>query len=368
MLSLNVCIGSNIYMVACADLFLKIRTTHELTVDTSRGETLQVHVDVTFPKMPCSWMSIDVMDVSGDIRLEVDHEIYKQRLDRRGRVKERHGPELTEFGPKSKVTNLNGDDTAQTTECGSCYGAETEEIKCCNSCKEVREAYKKKNWAMRSIANVEQCKAEGYTENLDEQKGEGCHIYGDMEINKVAGNIHFAPGHSFQQGAMHMHDLQPFAGEQPFDFTHKINKLAFGIEYPGMRNPLDGLNVKQKPLPIKKIGDLPAGGTYQYYLKVVPTRYTTMGNSTIMSNQYSVTESYKEPMPGGMQQLPGVFFFYDLSPVQVNFKEERRSFFTFITSACAIVGGLFTISGIVDSTIYAGQMAVRKKSGMGKLA
>jgi hypothetical protein len=43
---------------------------------------------------------------------------------------------------------------------------------------------------------------------------------------------------------MHIHDLSPFAG-QAFDFSHTIHKLAFGREYPGMRNPLDGVEVKQ---------------------------------------------------------------------------------------------------------------------------
>lgn len=65
--------------------------------------------------------------------------------------------------------------------------------------------------------------------------------------------------------------------------------------------------------------------------------------------------------------MQGVFFFYDLSPIKVRFKEERRSLLTFLTSACAIVGGVFTVSGIVDATVWAGQRAVRKKRELGKL-
>jgi hypothetical protein len=268
-----------------------------------------IHLDIKFPKMPCSWMTLDAMDVSGDVHLEVDHEVLKQRLDSFGRVKHEHGPELHEFGPKIKEpVNIK---PKMEGGCGDCYGAQTEENPCCNSCKEVREAYKKKNWALRNAASVEQCKNEGYRDDVDDQRGEGCHVYGDMKINKVAGNIHFAPGHSFQQGAMHLHDLAPFAGEKPFDFSHEINKLAFGLEYPGLRNPLDGHKVKQKSPSFTKLeNDVPAGGTFQYFLKVVPTKYTTTGNSTIYSNQYSVTEMYKEPVPGIMQQLPVRFFYF----------------------------------------------------------
>ena len=61
---------------------------------------------------------------------------------------------------------------------------------------------------------------------------------------QVAGNFHIAPGRSYQQGAMHIHDLSPFVG-QTFDFSHTIHRLAFGQEYPGMKNPLDGATVKQ---------------------------------------------------------------------------------------------------------------------------
>lgn len=48
---------------------------------------------------------------------------------------------------------------------------------------------------------------------------------------QVAGNFHIAPGRSYQQGNMHVHDLSPFSGHT-FDFSHTIHKLAFGQEYP----------------------------------------------------------------------------------------------------------------------------------------
>jgi hypothetical protein len=32
---------------------------------------LRVQFDVTFPKMPCSWLSLDAMDISGEMHLDV---------------------------------------------------------------------------------------------------------------------------------------------------------------------------------------------------------------------------------------------------------------------------------------------------------
>lgn len=52
---------------------------------------------------------------------------------------------------------------------------------------------------------------------------------------------------------------------------------------------------------------------------MVPTTYIDSHNRTIQSNQYSVTEHFKPTVDahrGG--QLPGVFIFYDLSPIKVH--------------------------------------------------
>ena len=308
------------------------------------------------------------MDVSGETHLDVDHEIFKQRLDPRGQALIEHEPVKHEVGPHAKLDKDENITTPSPPDCGSCYGAEEETRPCCNTCSEVREAYRTKGWALHA-ESVEQCRGEGYKEEVEAQRGEGCRVFGDMSINKVAGNIHFAPGRSYQQGGMHIHDLAPFSGERQFDFSHTIAKMAFGQEYPGLKNPLDGVIVKQpdRDLPQLDPSGIPSGGIYQYFLKVVPTSYTTLSNSTIASNQYAVTEHFREPVPGSAQQLPGVFFFYDLSPIKVGYQEERRSFMTFLTSACAIVGGVFTVSGIVDGAVWAGQRAVRKKNELGKL-
>ncbi|KAJ1392058.1 Endoplasmic reticulum vesicle transporter, C-terminal [Sesbania bispinosa] len=101
---------------------------------------------------------------------------------------------------------------------------------------------------------------------------------------------------------------------------------------------------------------------------VVPTVYTDVSGNTIQSNQFSVTEHFRTGDVGRLQSLPGVFFFYDLSPIKVTFTEEHVSFLHFLTNVCAIVGGVFTVSGILDSFIYHGQKAIKKKMELGKFS
>ena len=210
--------------------------------------------DIIFPKMPCSWISVDAMDVSGESHLDVDDAVFKQRIDAQGRVLVQHDPRKHEVGPAAKLPAKSDDPNAAATEekpaCGSCYGSEDAHRKCCNTCSEVREQYRAKGWAL-DAESVEQCKGEGYNEEIKAEQGEGCRVYGDMNINKVAGNIHFAPGRSYQQGAMHVHDLAPFVGQEMFDFSHTVKKMAFGREYPVCSSSIS--KKKKKKMPRKNL-------------------------------------------------------------------------------------------------------------------
>ena len=49
---------------------------------------------------------------------------------------------------------------------------------------------------------------------------------------------------------------------------------------------------------------------------------------------------------------PGVWFKYDFSPIMVRLVETRRSFLQFLTSACAILGGVFALSGVIDAIVF----------------
>ncbi|ONM16990.1 Endoplasmic reticulum vesicle transporter protein [Zea mays] len=67
-------------------LYLHAVTETTLRVDTSRGETLRINFDVTFPALQCSIISLDAMDISGQEHLDVKHDVFKQRIDAHGNV------------------------------------------------------------------------------------------------------------------------------------------------------------------------------------------------------------------------------------------------------------------------------------------
>jgi hypothetical protein len=55
--------------------------------------------------------------------------------------------------------------------------------------------------------------------------------------------------------------------------------------------------------------------------------------------------------------LPGLYFNYEVSPIQALFERRRGGLLHFVTSCCAIVGGAFSVMGLVD--VF--QWAVPKK-------
>ena len=127
------------------------------------------------------------MDVSGEQHINLEHNIFKRRLDLKGNpISEAHKEVV---GAIAKVSNTSSQVGANTT-CGSCYGAETAEKKCCNTCDEVRDAYRVKTWKF-DPRGIEQCR-DGLSSELEERAlKEGCQIYGYLEVNRYSSILCF---------------------------------------------------------------------------------------------------------------------------------------------------------------------------------
>lgn len=362
--AVSICAGVIMLILFASELstYMSPVTQPELFVDTSRGQKMRINLDVTLPHLPCAWLSVDVMDISGEQRIDIhNHDVFMQRLGPDGSEihdEEKHEPGKDQHEGVAEAHKVVAAEGLDPNRCESCYGAESEHGKCCNTCEQVREAYRRKGWAFTTGEGILQCEREGWVDKIKAQANEGCQIYGFLEVNKVAGNFHIAPGRSFQLQNVHMHDLQSI-GRASFNLSHTINHLSFGTDYPGMEHPLDG-HVEYMDKELSRM--------YQYFVKVVPTIYKKRGGESVDSNQFSVTLHGRDiDHAAGQSGLPGVFFMFEISPLVVQLTESNQSFLHFVTGLCAIIGGIFTVAGLIDSCLYNGMRSMRKKRELGKL-
>lgn len=315
--------------------YLSPEKVHHVMVDHGIGEKLRINFNVTFYALNCAECNLDSMDVAGDQQNDVDHHILKERLASDGTIIGNAFAHRMDEEAEAEPQDAN--------YCGSCYGAAEVEGTCCNTCDDVRDAYNKKGWnTIHLDRTAEQCVREKRHPASSARKGEGCRISGYLLVNKVAGNFHVALGESKTRDMRHIHQFNPSTMNQ-YNVSHRVNELSFGKPFPGSVNPLDG-----------RTHVVTHGyGVYQYYIKVVPTVYQDDWNF-IESNQYSVTDQWQAAEVNGVRQnvLPGVFFVYSLSPFMVRVSQVSVSFLQFVTGVCAIVGGVFAVTGIVDSCLH----------------
>lgn len=320
-----------------------------LYVNSTRTNDLHVSFDISFPNVACKLLSLDVVDDIGGVVSDAKHTIYKHRLTPTG---DKHGAAIQESLGNTITSEddiLEGETAEQqvdkpSNKCGNCYGA-GRAGECCNTCDDVKKAYRRMGWTVK-MHEVEQCQALATAETLKEQYAEdgGCQVYGTVELNKASGHFHIVPHNSIrslksgrQGGAINLMELLSFTFDQ-FNVSHTINSLSFGHDFPGISSPLDG--------EVRHVKD--THGMYQYYVKIVPTVYEKYDGTEIESNQYSVTEHLRHLSPGSGRGMPGVYFYYQVSPISAQFTETRKPLMQFLTSTCAIIGGTFTVMGIID--------------------
>ncbi|OUC39540.1 hypothetical protein D917_04769 [Trichinella nativa] len=67
------------------------------------------------------------------------------------------------------------------------------------------------------------------------------------------------------------------------------------------------------------------------------------------------------------QTNPTLWFRYDFTPITVKYHERRQPLYIFLTSICAIIGGTFTVAGLIDSFFFTASQ-LYKKVELGKIS
>lgn len=299
--------------------YMAVTTHTEMFVDSPRIEDihaadLQINLNVTLPHIPCAVAGVDVQDVMGGHVVDVGGELIKTRLSATGDV--------------------------------------------------------------IPIPPVYQRDDPGFLQ----QVGEGCNLHGYLIVKKVPGNFHIS-AHS-HINLMHIF----FPNGWPMNTTHAIHDLSFG-QHTEMLASGVGPAAATRPLKgvfrpahlIRRISSEPpshghghghgqaeeelVSTSFEYYIKVVPTHFETVKGDLFYSYQYTASSNEIR----GPFRVPAIYFRYDLSPITVKFTQRAGSFPHFLVQVCAIVGGAFTVLGLVLGMLRTSIRHLTKKAELGKL-
>lgn len=356
----------------------------ELVVDKNINKKLDINLDITFPDIPCGVLSLDILDLTGDLHLDIvqsGFEIFRV-LSLGEQIKD----DLPILSLQSKFEELckglTEEERHQGAHCGSCYGAleQGESQHCCNTCEAVRLAYSVKQWGFFDGSEIEQCEQEGYVKRMVDriENREGCRIKGAAQINRISGNLHFAPGAPFSSRGRHLHDLSLWSKyADRFTMNHRIDHFSFG-EDPGSSVALAYSDVDQSPSISPLDGYIfsmdQKNHVALYYLSVVATRVEFLDNKRppVDTNQYSVI-THDRPIMGGRDEehrntlhaqggVPGAFFHFDISPMRIiNREEYAKTWSGFVLGIVSSIAGVLTVGAVLDRSVWAAEQVLRGK-------
>ena len=211
--------------------------------------------------------------------------------------------------------------------------------------------------------------------------GEGCRVPGFVWVNRVPGNIHLWT-------YSHAYLFSSLCQETPdINVSHHVDHVSFGTDTDisfvkeqfagtGIVSPLDGVHqvVEQSttttttPRTLRLYGSVgrglgqASGGILEYYTKVVPTTYVPLYRDPL--HVYQFTASSNKITSG---QTPSIYLRFDFSPISVRYSEAREKLSHFLVQLCAVIGGIFTITGLFNSQLHESILHIAKKARVGKL-
>eukprot|EP01018_Ginkgo_biloba_P019501 Gb_13605 [translate_table: standard] len=193
----------------------------------------------------------------------------------------------------------------------------------------------------------------GNAANRPAPKTGACRIEGFVRVKKVPGNLIISAhsgSHSFDAATMNMSHIVShfsFGNKLSWKMLREVNRLT-----PYVGGSTDRLLGKSYITDHENV-------TIDHYLQVVKTEVV----SSKTSKHAKLLDQYEYTAHSSMMQtavVPVAKFHFELSPMQVLVTENAKSFSHFITNVCAIIGGVFTVAGIVDSMLHNAMQLVRK--------
>jgi len=162
-------------------------------------------------------------------------------------------------------------------------------------------------------------------------------------------------GHFYIQAKSMAHDLDPRVA----NLSHIVHQLSF--ESYDDEVPMGTKRRASRKHPVFSKATAPLDETtyvlsephesWHHYLKLVSTN----------TDYYHVTPSHQLALYRD-DRVTEAKFILDISPIAVHFRSVRRPWYDYVTSVLAIVGGTFTVVGMVEWWIESMRRQLRKST------
>jgi len=305
--------------------FMRTEIVSELVVEEPQSsrhmvEMLSIRLNISFPYCACHVLSVETQDTLGMITTKFSSE-YEKRIQKMKK------------GGRSKISNI-----LEKQKLNRPYVLKSRLIR--EDKKMTKIKFEEVNATSLTVDQIKR--------NASTIGSEGCEVKAFMYIRKIPGHLHIS--------TYKYSDVVKILYEQTPDLSHKIESFEFGRTHPNLHlhsssfAPLDGYSARR--------GNSSNGSvSFEYYLKVVPTRYDTYRQKN--SAQVASSPNFLGGPSSGMRawqftssansnlwryDLPSVYFRYDFSPLTVIYKEKSESLSKFVSQLLAIIGGYLSLA------------------------
>ena len=193
-----------------------------------------------------------------------------------------------------------------------------------------------------------------------EEDHPGCQLSGHLLLDRVPGNFHI-------QARSQHHDIAPHMT----NVSHIVNSLFFGDPMAQVRIQRNQANVpadvgpKISPMDGNAYPTYNLHEAYHHYLKVIATSVEGMVVGKRDLRVYQVIENSQLAYYTN-DIVPEAKFIFDLSPIAVMYKSNSRRWYDYITSIMAIIGGVFTVVGMLEASVNAVVQTARRRKNAPK--
>lgn len=180
----------------------------------------------------------------------------------------------------------------------------------------------------------------GLAQKLRAVHGEGCTMTATLWVNKVAGKIEFHPQ------ALSAQTQQEVGDKLSLDVSHTVHSLLFreATTPASISSTVGGKGLQ----PVR----METAGVTSYHVEVIPTAHGSQG-APIQPYDYLFTAARdfapRKVVSG--DSLPAVRVHYTLSSLVLLQSPVQQSFSYFVAHCCAVIGGVFTVMGMLDSVV-----------------